>query len=57
MILLDFSYVVQEDRFKLFKESYSGKSHTFSIARCGNTLHEIVLFTGKTLLDLSAGNG
>ena len=43
----DFLYIVQEGRVKLFKGSSSGKSLTFSIAHYGDTLHGIVLFTGK----------
>ena len=40
-------YIVQDGRVKLFKSSLSGKSHTFSIAHLGDTLHGIVLFTGE----------
>lgn len=40
-------YIVREGKVKLFKESHSGKIHTFSIAHYGDTLHGIVLFTGQ----------
>jgi len=43
----DFFHVVQEGRVKLFKGSSSGKNLTFSIAHYGDTLHGIVLLTGK----------
>jgi len=43
----DFLHVVQEGRVKLFKGASSGKNLTFSIAHYGDTLHGIVLFTGK----------
>jgi CRP-like cAMP-binding protein len=40
-------YIVQSGKIKLFKETLCGKIHTFNIARYGDTLHGIVLFTGK----------
>lgn len=45
--ILDFLYIVQEGRVKLSKGSLSGKSHTFSIAHNGDTLHGTTIFTGK----------
>ena len=42
---MDFLYIVREGRVKLFVVAATGKSYTYSIAHCGDTLHGIALFS------------